>query len=94
MTVDKTPRMWYTMYVSKGTERQTPTNGKDTRVVRLIDLRGSAANPLNRNRGSSHRGEERAGGVWQSAFLTPRTVANVAIPEEPRPYRLIIKRKP
>ena len=29
-----------------------------------------------------------AGGVWQSAFLSPRTVANVAIPEEPRPNRL------
>ena len=26
-----------------------------------------------------------AGGVWQPAFLTPRAVANVAIPEEPRP---------
>ena len=28
-----------------------------------------------------------AGGVWQSAFLTPRTVANGAIPEEPRTKR-------
>ena len=56
-------------------ERQTTEHSQSPRSARLTTPISCKVEPP-RTRA--------AGGVWQSAFLTPRTVANVAIPEEPR----------
>ena len=82
--------IWYTIYTGKGEQRdwpQTSWEPNGSRWYRRIAPLCSRRKASNRTKVEPPR-TSTAGGVWQSAFLTPRTVANGAIPEEPRPYRL------
>ena len=80
-------RMWYNVYVKRrGAVRQTrPFSDTYGVTADRPHLVWALAIPLSASYRIEPPRRSAAGGAWQSAFLSPRTVAKRAIPEEPSP---------